>query len=227
MNQGRLYKIRLKLDALFVRRKLLLLLVGIGMALGVVLATVVISPRYVAKNQVYFYAYAAEETGSVSYMQLLNSESIAESYVVYMKERFMFSNAAEHQPKTLSRVYTAEELQRAISVSVESDINIISVRVKSDDPQDAAILCDFYIDFSMSEILEMTGVGEYQVFNKTKVPTKPIFSDPIMFALVGGILALGIGALFVLSSKAKICSEYEIKEIIPNANVLASVDAMK
>ena len=223
----KLKRMLLKLEMLWLRRKLLLAMAIIGALLGLLVALVAIPPQYTTGNQLYFSAYREKEDKSIREKELENSRGLAESYTVYMQESFMYDRAVEHQPKTLSHTYTAKELKNAINISVDSDANVIYFSVTTDNPQDCAIICDFYSEFSMREIVEMTGVGSYEIFNNTKIPTSPSFPNPIVFALLGSLFALALGIAYALKVKQKIYSEREIKELIPRCNILASVAECK
>ncbi len=223
----KLKQLQLKLEMLWFRRKMLLAVTAIGLLCGLLVALFVVPQQYTTKNQLYFSAYSAKKDKSIRDRQLENSRGLAESYVVYMKEPFMFERAAENQPYTLSKRYTASQIKNAMRISVDADANVIYFSVTTNNPQDSAILCDFYSHFSMSEIVEMTGVGSYEIFNKTKVPTRPSFPNPILFALVGALIALALGIAYALKVKQKIYSEREIKELIPQCNVIASVAQCK
>jgi len=223
----KLKQLRLKLEMLWWRRKMLLTVTSVGLLLGLVVALFIIPPQYTTKNQLYFSAYTAREDKTIRDKQLENSRGLAESYVVYMKEAFMFERAAENLPSTLSKPYTASQIRNAMNITVDSDANVIFFSVTTGNPQDSAILCDFYSHFSMAEIVEMTGVGSYEIFNKTRVPTRPSFPNPILFALIGALIALVLGVAYALKVKQKIYTEREIKELIPRCNVIASVAECK
>lgn len=219
----KLKQLQLKLEMLWFRRKMLLSVAIIGLLIGLVSALFLIPPQYTTKNQLYFSAYTVRKDKTIRDKQLENSRGLAESYVEYMKEDFMFERAAENLPRTLSKPYTASQLRNAMNITVDSDANVIFFSVTTGNPQDSAILCDYYSHFSMEEIVKMTGVGSYEIFNKTKVPTRPSFPNPILLALIGALIALILGVAYALKVKQKIYTEREIKELIPNCKIFASV----
>lgn len=223
----KLKQMQMQVELLWFRRKMLISVTAVGLLLGLIVALFIIPPQYTTKNQLYFSAYTEREDKTVRDKQLENSRGLAESYVEYMKEAFMFERAAENQPNTLSKRYTAPQIRNAIRISVDSDANVIYFSVTTGNQQDSAILCDYYSHFSMAEIVKMTGVGSYEIFNRTKVPKHPSFPNPILFALVGALIALALGVAYALKIKQKIYTEREIKELIPRCNVIASVAECK
>lgn len=227
MNPQELDQMRLKLEMLWLRRKMLLVVTVIGLLLGLFVANFVIPPQYTTKNQLYFSAYTPRADKTIRDRQLENSRGLAESYVEYMKEMFMLERAEKNQPSTLSKYYTAAEIRDAITITVDPDANVIFFSVTTGNAQDSAILCDFYSHFSMAEIVKMTNVGTYEIFNKTKVPTRPTFPDPTLFAILSALIALVLGVAFALKIKQKIYNEREIKELIPNCNVITCVAECK
>ncbi len=216
-----------KFQMLWFRRQLLLAITALGALLGLLIALFVVTPQYTANNELYFSAYTARKDKTIRDSQLENSRGLAESYSVYMKEQFMFARAVENQPQTLSHRYTVGELSRAIDIRVDSDANVIFFKVTTNDPKDSAIICDFYSEFSMQQIVDLTGVGTYEIFNETKIPTVPSFPNPILYTLVGALLGLIAAVAFALKVKQKIYGEQEIKILLPGCKILTCVPEFK
>lgn len=227
MIQRKLKELQTKVQLLWFRRWLLLAVTLVGALVGLLVAQVIITPQYTADNELYFSAYTANKNKTIRDSQLENSRGLAESYAVYMNEQFMYANAEEHQPKTLSKHYSAGELKRAIRISVDSDANVIFFSVTTDNPKDSAIICDFYSEFSMEEIVALTGVGTYEIFNETKIPTHPSFPNPILFTLLGAVLGLMFAVAYALKVKQKIYEEKELKELVRGGKILACVPQFK
>ena len=216
-----------KLELMWFRRGLIVLVTVIGAILGYLVSTCLVVPRYTAENELYFSAYAESDQKTVTDRQLENSGGLAESYSAYMTEAFLLERAEKQQPSELSHHYTADELKRSIGISVDSDTNVIYFRVTTKDPMDSKLICDFYSEFSMREIVDLTGVGSYEIFNETKIPEKPSFPDPILFTLGGAILALMLAVFYSLNVQQKIYEEKDIKALIPKSVILAGVPGLK
>lgn len=227
MIERKLKELQMKFQMLWLRRRLLLAITAIGALVGLCVALFLVTPQYTADNELYFSAYTARKDKSIRDSQLENSRGLAESYSVYMKEPFMFARAEENQPRTLSHHYTAGELGRAIDIRVDSDANVIFFKVTTNDPRDSAIICDFYSEFSMQQIVNLTGVGTYEIFNETKIPTVPSFPDPILYTLVGALMGLIAAVAFALKVKQKIYGEREIKILLPGCKILSSIPEFK
>jgi len=223
----RLKAFRTKLELLWFRRWLILAVAVLGAIVGFLVSSFLMTPQYTAKNELYFSAYTVNYHKTISDQQLENSRGLAESYSVYMKEAFMLERAAAHQPTTLSKHYTAGEISRAIQIRVDSDSNVIFFTVVTENPMDSKILCDFYSEFSMREIVTLTGVGSYEIFNETKLPEKPSFPNPVLFTLLGMLLALVLVLSYSLRVSQKIYGEKDIKTLIPKSIIVAAVPKFK
>jgi len=223
----KLKRIQTKLELLWFRRWLILSVTVLGAALGFAVSSFLVTPQYTAENELYFSAYTVNYHKTISDQQLENSRGLAESYSVYMKEAFLLERAAEKQPSTLSKHYTAGEFGRAIDIRVDSDANVIFFRVTTGNPVDSKLICDFYSEFSMREIVELTGVGSYEIFNETKLPETPSFPNPILFTLIGALLAFLLVVSYSLKVRQKIYEEKDIKTLIPKCIIVAVVPEFK
>ena len=222
----KLKQMQAKLELLWFRKWLILSVTVIGAVLGFLVASCLVTPQYTAENELYFSAYTGNHK-SVTDLQLENSRGLAESYSVYMGEAFMLERAEEHQPRTLSKHYTAGELSRAISIRVDNDSNVIFFKVTTESPEDSKIICDFYSEFSMREIVELTKVGSYEIFNETKLPEAPSFPNPFLFALLGAVIGLVLTVSYSLKVRQKIYGEKDIKTLIRESKILACVPEFK
>lgn len=223
MIERKIEQLKTKLELLWFRRWLIVSVTVIGAILGCLISTCLLTPRYTAENELYFSAYTENYHKSISDKQLENSSGLAESYSVYMKEAFLLERAEEQQPSGLSRRYTADEFGRAIDIRVDNNSNVIYFHVTTKDPMDSKLICDFYSEFSMREIVDLTGVGSYEIFNETKLPETPSFPDPLLFTLIGAILALMLVVFYSLNEQQKIYEEKDIKELIPKSVIVAGV----
>lgn len=227
MMKRRLKALQTKLELLWFRRWLILSVAAVGAVIGFLVATFAVTPQYTAKNELYFSAYSGDHHKTINDRQLENSRGLAESYAVYMKEAFLLERAEEHQPTTLSRHYTAAEIGNAIRIRVDADSNVIFFTVTTEDPMDSKLLCDFYSEFSMSEIVGLTGVGSYEIFNETKLPEKASFPNPVLFTLLGMLLALALVLSYALKVSQKIYGEKDVKTLIPKSIIVAAVPEFK
>ncbi|MBQ3055755.1 MAG: hypothetical protein IJC88_06585 [Oscillospiraceae bacterium] len=223
----KLKQLQAKLELLWFRRWLILSITLLGAVLGFAVSAFLVTPQYTAENELYFSAYTVNYHKTISDQQLENSRGLAESYSVYMKEAFLLERAEKSQPYTLSKHYTAGELGRAIDIRVDSDANVIFFRVTTENPMDSKLICDFYSEFSMREIVELTGVGSYEIFNETKLPEKPSFPNPILFTLLGALLAFALVVSYALKVRQKIYEEKDIKTLIPKSIIVACVPEFK
>lgn len=223
----KLKALQTKLELLWFRKWLILSVAVLGAIVGFLVSSFLVTPRYTATNELYFSAYSVDYHKSISDRQLENSRGLAESYSVYMKEAFLLERAEAAQPATLSKHYTAGEIANAIRIRVDSDSNVIFFTVTTEDPMDSKILCDFYSEFSMKEIVDLTGVGSYEIFNETKLPEKASFPNPVLFTLLGLLLGLALVLSFALKVSQKIYAERDVKTLLPKSIIIAAVPEFK
>lgn len=213
MNRGLLHFQR-RLWILWERRWMIVG-VTIGAAvLALCIALFFLPKRYTASTQIYFSAYSENKNKSRTQIQLEKSRGIAESYIVYMNESYLIKRAAENQPGTLTRRYSAQEIADALSIFRVSDSDVIQFDVTLSVPEDAKLLSEYFSEFAIKEIIAMTRVGNYYLFSNATVPTSPSFPIPWSFALSGGILGLVLSALFAMEFRYVVFAEKEIKRIV-------------
>ena len=219
----KLLKLRDRIRLLWFRRWMIL---GITLGAAVValcLALFVIPKQYTATSQIYFNAYTANKNKSMTQKQLENSRGLADSYVEYMKEPFMLTRAVKKLPSSLSRQYTAPEIDAAIKIQIIGESDVIQFDTTLDTPADAKILSDYFAKFVMKEMVVLTRVGNYYLFTNASIPSTPSFPIPWIFGLAGGVLGLILSLVLAFSVKQVILEERDIKQIIRGGKVLGII----
>ena len=162
----------------------------------------------------------------------VSSLEFSASFVAYMEEGFLFEHAAQQLPDGLSRSYSAEELAESISVSLNEMTVSFQFSVVTEDPSDSLILCEFFSQFSLQTIHNLTRVGrfawsEHPYLDESYVHTTGF--APLAIALVFATVTLYLVILLHLTlrrthlqSREDLATRYAINLLgevpaIPNA----------
>ena len=105
-----------------------------------------------------------------------------------------------HTP-LLEKKYTADEIQKAVTVTPQTDTQILVIKAKSGDPVEAAKICSAVSEafIAQSEMVFPTG-GDIQVMDKAIVPVSPVSPNKKMNLAIAFLIGLmgSMGLAFVL-----------------------------
>lgn len=182
--------------------------------------------------------YVATATGHVAvvllndekglgYNELLASYELANSYLNYVNDRYMYKKAVNNLPDGLSKEYTYKELQKAVKAEFIPDTFILKFKAEADNLEDAILLCNFYSEFSLKETKDLLDVGYYSVFEKaTEAQYK---SRSYIYGGVGAALgaAVCIGILYLNHRYSQtIRSVEKLRERYPELNFLGMIGGL-
>ena len=170
----------------------------------------------------------ANENGKISTVpdDFNSSLVLSESFLQYMKEPCLLENAAEHLPAGLSRLYTAKDLDKAVTVDLSKTSVCIRYGVVADNENDALLLCRFYSAYSLKSVHDLTRLGLYSRVEAAYIDdTYRAYSIPIIitYSMLSCLAASILFSLLRITRRTRILSVDAIVARFPKLPVLGQV----
>lgn len=135
----------------------------------------------------------------------LIGDTMARSKVQTYLAMSTWKMVAERTIADLGLDTTPEAINARVSTSNPTDTAILQVTARAPTAQDAAALADAWIVSISVAIDEVEGDGTagsapltLYVASSASIPVDPIYPDPLVAVIVGGVLGLGVGIAFML-----------------------------
>ena len=90
------------------------------------------------------------------------------------------------------------ELKKAISVSTQQNSQVFSLEVKTDDPQESAVVANAVANVFKSQIKKIMSINNVTIVSRASTPDEPSFPNKKLFALAGAVLGLILSFLYIL-----------------------------
>ena len=109
----------------------------------------------------------------------------------------------EAQPAVVERVgksynLSTAELKEAISVQTQQNSQVFSLQVKTDDPQESAVVANTVANVFKQQIKKIMSVNNVTIVSRASTPDEPSFPNKKLFALAGAVLGLILSFLYIL-----------------------------
>ena len=109
----------------------------------------------------------------------------------------------EAQPAVVERGgksynFSTDELKKAISVQTQQNSQVFSLQVKTDDPQESAVVANTVANVFKQQIKKIMSVNNVTIVSRASTPNSPSFPNKKLFALAGAILGLILSFLYIL-----------------------------
>ena len=109
----------------------------------------------------------------------------------------------EAQPAVIERGgksynLSTDELKKAISVQTQQNSQVFSLQVKTDDPQESAVVANTVANAFKQQIKKIMSVNNVTIISRTSTPDEPSFPNKKLFALAGAVLGLILSFLYIL-----------------------------
>ena len=109
----------------------------------------------------------------------------------------------EAQPAVVERGgksynFSTDELKKAISVQTQQNSQVFSLQVKTDDPQESAVVANTVANVFKQQIKKIMSVNNVTIVSRASTPNSPSFPNKKLFALAGAVLGLILSFLYIL-----------------------------
>lgn len=207
---------------------IILITMTAGLASGVI-SYFFLTPIYQATSQI-LVNQAKNEQSLYSPSEVQTNLQLINTYNVIIKSAPILDKVIAQ----LDLDMTAEQLKGNITVSSETDSQVVNVSVQNPDPNIAADIANKTAEVFQNEIVNLMSVDNVKIFAPAKVAVNqaPIKPQPIMniaIAIVVGLMA-SVGLAFLLEYfDNTIKNEQDIEKILglPILGVIAQIDDQK
>ena len=174
-----------------------LLLSGAGFAIS----SYVLLPKYEAEALMYVNNTSSSlgsTSFSISSSELTAAQSLADTYIIILKTRATLNEVIEKE----NLDYTYEELSEKVSSETVNSTEVFSIRVTSNDPQEAMQIANAIAKILPQKISNVVDGSSVRVVDYAALPEEAVSPNVIKYTalgfLVGAILACGIIVIFAL-----------------------------
>ena len=214
-----------ELISMFLEKKLLIILVVVIFALmGAIYTLKFVTPIYQSTTSLVLAQIGgdnSEESNSITSSDIALNTNLIDNYRVIAKSK----SVAQEVIDNLNLDTTVEILRNRISVTTESDSEVIKITVLDEDPELACKITTEVAEIFMGKVQTIYKVNNITVLDKAEMETTPsninLTKNIVIFAFVGGILIAGYILLInMLDTTVKTDTDIEKALDIP---VLASI----
>lgn len=214
-----------ELISMFLEKKLLIVLVVIIFALmGAIYTLKFVTPIYQSTTSLVLAQIGgdnSEESNSITSSDIALNSNLIDNYRVIAKSK----SVAQEVIDNLNLDTTVEILRNRISVTTESDSEVIKITVLDENPELACKITTEVAEIFMGKVETIYKVNNITVLDKAEMETTPsninLTKNIVIFAFVGGILIAGYILLInMLDTTVKTDTDIEKALDIP---VLASI----
>jgi capsular polysaccharide biosynthesis protein len=100
--------------------------------------------------------------------------------------------------ETTGLEYTPGQIRRMFSGSSVNNTEVMKITIKSEDPVDAMIIANAFIDVAPEEILRVIKAGAVEILDRAVVPSSPSSPNMVKNVAVGVVLGLIVAIAFVI-----------------------------
>ena len=93
---------------------------------------------------------------------------------------------------------STDELKKAISVQTQQNSQVFSLQVKTDDPQESAVVANTVANVFRQQIKKIMSVNNVTIVSRASTPDTPSFPNKKLFALAGALLGLILSFVYIL-----------------------------
>lgn len=193
---------------------------------GYAFSEYMITPVYEAEALMYVSNrsyYGGDASGSISSSELTAAQSLADTYAIILKTRSTLNQVIENE----NLDYTYEQLKDMVSSAAVNGTEIFSVKVTSNDPQEAERIANGIVKVLPGMVSDITDGSSVKVVDYAIVPSERVSPGTLKYLVIGFMLgALSASALItvramldtVVRDEGCIIREYEfpLLAVIPD-----------
>lgn len=162
---------------------------------------------------------------SISQNDITINQKLVATYRQIIKSRRVLDQVI----KNLDLDYEASELSKKISVTNETDTELLKITVSNADPELASSIADEIAKVFSEEIVDIYNIKNVSIIDKSLVSEVPynitLVKDAVIFGMLGIVLGLGIiFIMFYFDTTIKSSDEIQEKIGLPILGVVPALD---
>lgn len=162
---------------------------------------------------------------SISQNDITINQKLVATYRQIIKSRRVLDQVIEN----LDLDYEASELSKKISVTNETDTELLKITVSNTDPELASTIADEIAKVFSDEIVDIYNIKNVSIIDKSLISEYPynisLYKDMVIFGMLGIILGLGIiFIMFYFDTTIKSSDEIQEKLGLPLLGVVPAID---
>lgn len=179
------------------RMKMILLITLTCTVLSSIVSFFVLKPVYQAKTSIIVGKMEASDKTQTQYNDVMLYQKLIKTYQEIAKSRIV----AEQASKAINNNYSADQIQKYVTVTPQTDTQILIISVLNGDPKEAVQICNAVSKafIEQSKTVLPTG-GDIQVMDSAVLPVSPVSPNKktnMLVAFLAGLI-FSMGLAFVL-----------------------------
>lgn len=166
----------------------------VALSLAVTITFFFITPKYDASASLYVFNDSNRTDSSISTSDITTSQKLIATYSVIMQSDNVINKVIEETGLD----YTSSEIRDMFTGTSVNNTEVMKVTIKCDDPIDAMIIANAFIDIAPAEIKRVIKAGSVEILDRAKVPSSPSSPSMVKNAAIGVFLGLLIAVAFVI-----------------------------
>ncbi len=179
------------------RMKVIILITLACTLVSGIMSFYVLKPVYESSTSIIVGKPEGTSQTQTEYNDVMLYQKLIQTYQEIAKSRVV----ADQAYTILEKKYTVDEIQKAVTVTPQTDTQILVIKAKDGDPVEAAKICSAVSEafIAQSEMVFPTG-GDIQVMDKAIVPVEPVSPNKKMNLAIAFLIGLmgSMGLAFVL-----------------------------
>lgn len=180
----------------FLRRKILIILVG--MVLGLIVLFIIskyfITPIYTAEVTMYVYNNEDRNDTLVTVNDLTISQKLVDTYIVILKSDSVLNEVA----RKVDMGYSADEIRKMLSASAVSSTEVFEITISNSDPHRAQTIANTIANVAPDEIIRVVKAGDVQVIDYATLPEDPSSPNIKLNSVLGALLGIILSILMLV-----------------------------
>lgn len=179
------------------KRKVMIIMITLLAVILTGVVSFIISPTYEAQTTVIIGKSSSSSAQKTDYSDVMMYQSLVKTYAAIAQSNKVAGEAADALD---SSTYTADSIEKAITVTPQDNTQIITIKAKSSDPYAAKNIANALTDSFLTEAAKVYPDQNAQVLDKAEVPEAPVKPNKklnIAIAFVLGLIA-SAGLAFLL-----------------------------
>lgn len=164
---------------------------------GFAAAAYLITPKYEAEALMYVNNSSSLQGGSsypISSSELTAAQSLVDTYIAILKTRTTLNDVI----KTKQLDLTYEEILEMISSDAVNNTEVFSIRITSDDPQEAAVIANGIAEILPDKISEIVDGSSVRIVDYAVTPSEKSSPSIIKYTAIGFVIGAIIACAVIV-----------------------------
>lgn len=155
-----------------------------------------INPTYEAKTTIIIGKAPGGQDQEVQYNDVLMYEKLTKTYAEIAKSRLV----AEKAVSKLGQDIKAEELMKKITVTPQTNTQIMEVKAKDKNPENAMKMANALSEVFIDEAMRIYPTGEVQIMDRAVLPEFPVSPNKKLNIAIGFVIGVmvSLGIIFII-----------------------------